>query len=206
MKQHPADVNLKLGPLLAGAVLAFVWGLFSYLHWFAFKATGEWSYLLFCASESLSAVLFLIRSDAITVSDAPIEWTAAISATFAPFLFAPAAWGLLPQAKLLIVAGFSFQIVGLISLNRSYGIVPARRAIKTSGLYRFVRHPLYSSYFISFSGYLLANTSVANLVVYVTTISLLIFRLLREEQHLAMDPEYRAYMRRVKHRLVPLIF
>ena len=73
-------------------------------------------------------------------------------------------------------------------------------------MYRIVRHPLYASYFVSFSGYVLANTSIANLVVYVTRSVLLFFRLLREEKHLALDPEYRAYMRRVKYRIVPLIF
>jgi protein-S-isoprenylcysteine O-methyltransferase Ste14 len=69
-----------------------------------------------------------------------------------------------------------------------------------------VRHPLYASFFVSFSGYVLANTSIANLVVYACTIGLLFFRLLREETHLALDIEYRAYMAQVKYRIIPLIF
>lgn len=40
------------------------------------------------------------------------------------------------------------------------------------------------------SGQRLANTSIANLVVYASAIGLLCFRLLREEKHLALDPEY----------------
>lgn len=206
MKRPIATVGSKHAPVLLGMVLASAWGMFSYAHFLGFNATGDLSYLLFCAAETLAAVLFLVRSNAVTVSTARLDWVLAISATFSPFLFAPAAWGVLPQAKLLILAGSGAQIAGLLSLNRSFGLVPAKREIKTGGLYRIVRHPLYASYFVSFSGYVLANTSIANLVVYVSAISLLFFRLLREEKHLSLDPEYRAYMQQVKYRIVPLIF
>jgi protein-S-isoprenylcysteine O-methyltransferase Ste14 len=206
MKPPIATASLKYAPLILGIPLAFAWGMFSYAHFLGFRATGDWTYLLFCAAETLAAVLFLVRSEAVTVSRAPLDWVLAISATFAPFLFAPAAWGILPQAKLLLVAGSSVQIAGLLSLNRSFGLVPAKREIKTAGLYRIVRHPLYASYFVSFTGYVLANTSIANLVVYACAIGLLFFRLLREEKHLALDLEYRAYMSQVKYRIVPLIF
>lgn len=193
-------------PLFVGMLLAFAWGMFSYAHLLGFKETGDWSYLLFCTAETLAAGLFLVRSEAVTVSRAPLDWVLAISATFTPLLFTPATWGILPQAKLLLIFGSSLQIVGLLSLNRSFGLVPAKREIKTAGLYRIVRHPLYASYFISFTGYLLANTSIVNFVVYASALCLLYFRLLREEKHLALDLEYRAYMKRVRYRLVPLIF
>lgn len=206
MRRPITTVNPKHAPLFVGILLAFAWGVFSYLHLLGFKATGDWTYLLFCAAETLAAVLFLVRSEAGTVSSAPLDWALAIGATYAPFLFAPATWGVLPQAKFLLVAGISVQIAGLLSLNRSFGIVPAKREIKTAGMYRIVRHPLYASYFVSFTGYVLANTSIANLVVYVVEICLLILRLLREEKHLALDLEYRSYMQRVKYRIVPLIF
>lgn len=206
MKPPIATFGARHAPLCLGILLALAWGAFSYAHLRAFKTTGNWTYLLFCAGETLAAVFFLIRSAAVTVSHAPIDWLLAIGATFAPFLFVPAAPGVLPQANLLIVAGVSVQIAGLLSLNRSFALVPAKREIKTAGMYRIVRHPLYASYLVSFTGYVLANTSIANLVVYVSAISLLFFRLLREEKHLALDPEYRAYMQQVKYRIVPLIF
>jgi protein-S-isoprenylcysteine O-methyltransferase Ste14 len=206
MKRPIASLRSRHAPVFLGMLLAFAWGMFSYAHLLGFKATGDWTYLLFCTAETIAAVLFLVRSEAVTVSRAPLDWVLAISATFAPFLFTPAASGILPQAKLLLVWGSSVQIVGLLSLNRSFGLVPAKREIKTAGLYRIVRHPLYASYFVSFTGYVLANTSIANLVVYASAIGLLFFRLLREEKHLALDPEYCAYMKRVKYRIVPLIF
>lgn len=202
-----ADVfRSKQTNLFVGILLAWAWGMFSYAHFLGFKTTGDWAYLLFCASETLAAVLFLVRSEPVTVSVDPIDWVLAISATFAPFFFAPAAWGILPEAKLMLVAGTTIQIAGLISLNRSFGLVAAKREIKTAGMYRIVRHPLYASYLLSFSGYVLANTSVTNLAVYVTTMILLFSRLLREERHLALDAQYRAYMSQVRYRVIPLVF
>ncbi|UUZ47592.1 hypothetical protein LP420_31105 [Massilia sp. B-10] len=51
--------------------------------------------------------------------------------------------------------------------------------VKTQGLYRLVRHPLYASYMISFSGYMLTNTSLRNVAVFGVTIALLAMRILR---------------------------
>lgn len=198
--------NTKNASLLVGILLAFAWGLFSYLHLLAFRETKDWTYLLFCAAETLAAVLFLVRAEAVTVSTVPLDWALAVGATFVPFLFAPSTWGILPQAKLLLAAGIGAQIAGLMSLNRSFGIVPAKREIKTAGMYRLVRHPLYAAYFVAFTGYVLANTSTANVIVYIAEISLQILRLLREEKHLSMDIAYRAYMKRVKYRIVPFVF
>jgi len=94
----------------------------------------------------------------------------------------------------------------MISLNRSLGMVPALRKLKTGGMYRLVRHPLYLSYFVTFSGYLLANSSLRNLLVYLFTMALLVVRINREEAHLSADSDYRAYMSRVKFRVLPYVF
>jgi protein-S-isoprenylcysteine O-methyltransferase Ste14 len=192
--------------LLLGGLLAFFYGMFAFAHLNGYKATGDWTLLLFCAAETLAAALFLLRSEAVTVSHLPVDWGLAIGATFSPLLFVPTMEAIFPRASVLVMVGSIFQIAGLLSLNRSFGLVPAKRTIKTSGLYRFVRHPLYASYVLSFTGYVLANTSMVNLVVYVFALGLLYFRLLREERHLSRDLEYRAYMSRVKYRIVPLIF
>ena len=97
-------------------------------------------------------------------------------------------------------------MAGLLSLNRSFGLVAAQRDIKTGGLYRVVRHPVYASYLISSSAYLLTNTSPMNGAVYVLAMLMLVARLLREERFLAADVRYRVYMRQVKYRLLPFIF
>lgn len=195
----------KIGFLL-GIFFAWAWGTFSYIHLLKFQASSDWSYLLFFVAETLAAVFFLVRSEPVTVSDDPVDWILAISATFAPFLMTPATWGIFPQAKLLVIAGSGLQIAGLISLNRSLALVPAKRELKTAGMYGLVRHPLYASYLLSYTGYALANTSLSNIFISAMGLGLLLFRLQREEKHLAQDVQYRAYMQRVKYRVIPLIY
>ena len=192
--------------LLGNAFLAGLWGMFAYAQILAYLHTNDWSYLLFCAAETLSALLFLIRTVPDSVSTDMRDWLLAIGATYAPFFFSPSDMAIWADARHLLILGSTLQLAGLLSLNRSFGLVAARREIKTTGAYRVVRHPLYASYLISLSGYLLANTSPTNTLVYVATISLLLARLLREERFLATDVRYRAYMRQVKYRLLPFIF
>jgi protein-S-isoprenylcysteine O-methyltransferase Ste14 len=208
MTAFPLATLLRSRPLNVGLgmLLAWAWGLFCYAHLQGFLRSGDWSYLLFCASESLVAVLFLIRSEPVRVSHSPLDWTLAIAATFVPFLFAPTGNAILPSARLIIVAGVLIQIAGLLSLNRSFGLVAARRTLKTGGLYGVVRHPLYASYLLSYTGYMLANTSAANIAVCVLAGALMMARLFREERFLAQDPRYLDYMRQVKYRLIPRLF
>ena len=56
-----------------------------------------------------------------------------------------------------------------------------------------------------FGGYVLVHTTLANLLVFATTMGFLWIRIRREERHLALDPAYRAYMLRVRYRLVPFV-
>lgn len=196
----------RYASMLTSTLMACLWVMFAYAHLLAYQQTGDWSYLLFCVAETLSALFFMIRTVPDSVSTDLRDWLLAIGATFAPFFFSPADVAIWPGARYLLAAGSLLQIAGLLSLNRSFGLVAARREIKTSGVYRVIRHPLYASYLISLSGYLLANTTPANTLIYVATMSLLLARLLREERFLASDVRYRVYMRQVKYRLLPFIF
>jgi protein-S-isoprenylcysteine O-methyltransferase Ste14 len=94
----------------------------------------------------------------------------------------------------------------MVSLNRSFAIVPANREIKTAGMYRFVRHPLYASYLVMLTSYVLANTTFENVLVFAFVMGCMFIRMFREEKHLALDAEYRNYMRKVRYRLIPFIF
>lgn len=192
--------------LLICVAMASLWVLFAYRHLMAFQKTGDWVYLLICVSETLSAGFFLFRSAPATVSKDPLDWLFGIAGTLAPLLILPASWGLLPAAKVLVVLGFVLQISGLLSLNRSLAIVAAKREIKTKGMYRFIRHPLYASYLLILTGYLLCNTSAWNALIYTMTLGFLFVRMLREEKHLVLDPMYAEYMQCVRYRVIPYIF
>ena len=190
----------------SGVFLAGVWRVFAYVHLTLFLETYQLTVLLFCLSETLTAILYIFRSEPKTVSLIPVDWLMAVVGTFAPLFFRPETWGVLPWASFLIVVGTVIQVLGVISLNRSFALVAAKRVIKTAWMYRVVRHPIYASYCLTFTGYVLVNTSQANVIIYAVTIGFLIARIFREEAHLSLDPLYREYMQGVRYRLVPFIF
>lgn len=95
-------------------------------------------------------------------------------------------------------SGILLTFYGSLSLGRSWGILPANRGIKTQGMYRYVRHPIYASYQISTLGVLISNLSLYNLeVVCLFTLSQ-IMRLNIEEKILSADPVYLEYTSKVK--------
>ncbi|MFS0756276.1 methyltransferase [Noviherbaspirillum sp. 1P10PC] len=200
MGSHP------ITQIAAAALLIPMWAWFGYRHIVAFSVTDEWSYLFLCISETLTVGFLLIRTYPKSVSKIPLDWIVAIVGTFSTLLFLPATWGILPSAKYAIALGTLLQIFGMISLNRSFAIVAAKREIKTKGMYRFVRHPLYASYLLTYSGYLLANTNFENLMIYLFAIGCMVLRIFREENHLSVDQGYAAYMRRVRYRIIPFLF
>lgn len=206
MNTLTAPITLNLIHILTGVLMAPLWGWFAYRHVTAFLTTNEWSYLFMCISESLIAFFFLVRKCPASVSSAPFDWVIAVVGTFASFLFIPADSGVMPMAKHAVIVGTGLTILGMISLNRSFALVPATREIKTSGMYSFVRHPLYASYLVIYTGYLLANTSQGNIAAYFFTMGCMFIRLFREEKHLSLDHTYREYMKRVRYRVVPFVF
>ncbi|MGM8060146.1 methyltransferase family protein [Vogesella indigofera] len=189
-----------------GLLLAVLWVGFSYAHFTKFQVSHDPALLLVIFSETLTAILFIIRAAPKTVSLQAYDWLVALGGTFAPFLFRPTAWGVLPDAVVLVWLGTLLQIFSLLSLNRSIAIVAAKREIKTKGMYRYVRHPIYASYVLLFAGYVLSNTSVANVLIYALLLVLLACRIAREERHLEADPVYREYMLAVRYRLIPYVF
>lgn len=192
--------------ICSGIFLAVIWGIFAYAHMLGFLKTHQWPLLLFCFSETLVVTFYLFRSRPKTISVNPFDWIIAIGGTFTPLFFRPALWGILPLANIAIIAGAFFQILSIISLNRSFALVAAKREIKTGWMYRIVRHPLYASYCLVFLGYVLTNTTLANVLVYLIAMVFLCIRIFREEKHIALDPLYCEYMLKVHYRLIPYIF
>ena len=113
-----------------------------------------------------------------------------------------------PETLTAFISGIGLLIVvfGKLSLGRSFGLAPANRGIVCSGLYRHVRHPIYLGYLITHLGFVIANPVSWNLCLLGAADCALVLRAIREEKTLARDPEYRAYMHRVRWRIVPRIF
>ena len=104
------------------------------------------------------------------------------------------------------LVGLSLAIVSLGSLRRSFGLAPANRGVKTSGMYRFVRHPLYASYLVALSGYLLAYPAPRNFALLAASLVGQLVRMSLEERLLLRDPAYVRYATQTRFRLVPRVY
>lgn len=158
-----------------------------------------------------TTVLFfvLVRRPTEAISVRLGDWLLAITATAAPLLMTPGPSpvpALVPLGVALVVFGNCFQIWAKLFLRRSFGIAPANRGIKSDGPYRFVRHPMYAGYLVVHVGIFLLMWSPLNLVLYVIAWWAQVLRLLAEERLLSEDPAYRAFMQKVRWRMIPGVF
>lgn len=165
------------------------------------------STILLLAKVSTDVVFYLIRRIPKDVSMSRYDWFVAIAGTYAIVLFKPVGHGTdVVVGQAMQMAGIALQVLAMLSLNRSIGIVAANRGIKTNGLYRFVRHPLYASYVLAFGGFVLSQPSLHNVCVYLAALLLWVLRLLAEEKFLLQDASYRAYAANVRWRMIPGLF
>jgi protein-S-isoprenylcysteine O-methyltransferase Ste14 len=171
--------------------------------------TGHVTGLLLVASEALVVVLTMIRRPAGSVDRSFAARVLTVVSTFGPPLVRPASLAALaPESVTILISGTGliFVLLGKLSLGRSFGLAPANRGIVSTGLYRLVRHPIYMGYLLTHIGFVLANSAGWNLVILAAADVALLFRAVREERTLAMDPAYRDYMQRVRWRIVPGLF
>ncbi len=135
------------------------------------------------------------------------DWTVALAGTLSILMLRPA-----PQVhdNVMLLAmqlfGMSISLTALFNLNKSFGIVAANRGVKTRGMYRVVRHPIYAGYFLSFGAYVIQNPLLINAGIYVCFVCLELLRIVAEERLLSGDPEYAGYTSRTRWRVLPLIY
>jgi protein-S-isoprenylcysteine O-methyltransferase Ste14 len=170
--------------------------------------TGHITGLLLLASEGLVVALTIVRRSAGTVDR---TWTARLLtmfATFGPPLVRPYSVAFAPESVTITISaiGLAIVVLGKLSLGRSFGLIPANRGIVCSGMYRFVRHPIYLGYLLTHIGFVAANPADWNLCILAAADMALMMRAVREERTLAQDPEYRDYMQRVRWRIIPGVF
>ena len=171
--------------------------------------TGHLTGLLLLASESLVVALTIIRRPAGAVDRSTEARVLTGVSVIGPLLVRAASdAAVVPDVLTVLISGvgLTFVVVGKLSLGRSFGLAPANRGVVSTGLYRFVRHPIYVGYLITHVGFLIANPLPWNLAILPAADLALLLRAKCEERTLAKDPAYYDYMQRVRWRLVPGVF
>jgi len=106
------------------------------------------------------------------------------------------------------IAGVGLLIVvwARVSLGRNIGFVPAQRELVSSGAYAFMRHPVYTGMLLTNAAFLLRAYSPQNaLLLGLGAFWFIPLKSLVEENFLRADPQYAAYMKKVRARWLPFL-
>jgi protein-S-isoprenylcysteine O-methyltransferase Ste14 len=198
----------RVSAALVNVSLAGLYVLFIIRHADAFVATHAPTLLAIVVLETMVVTMFLTRRDASVSNLSPLALTATALGTFSTLLMAPIERSGVPSFVTVGIQllGLGMAIVALGSLRRSFGLVPANRGVQTSGMYRFVRHPLYASYLVTFAGYLLAYPAARNFALLAASIVGQLLRMSLEERLLLRDQQYADYAARTRFRLIPGVY
>jgi protein-S-isoprenylcysteine O-methyltransferase Ste14 len=156
----------------------------------------------------LLIITMILRTPPVRITTNPWYWLLTFTATYggmyAP-LFSGKGISLVPSAVTNTLSLFSLgiNVWARLSLGRNIGFVPAQRAIVTDGVYRFVRHPIYTALFISYFSFVLRQYSLRCVILFLIVCSLFVLKSIIEEIFLREDPEYAAYLTRVRWRWFP---
>jgi protein-S-isoprenylcysteine O-methyltransferase Ste14 len=193
--------------IVANAVIILALGLLAYGSYLKYHASGSLNWLGLLIVNSIFVVMYIAKREATSISQSPALWLLAFAGTCMPLALRPTT-----TAASWVSAGNILQLIGLIaiaaailSLRRSFGIVPANRGIRTQGIYNVVRHPLYASELFWMLGFAIANPSAWNILIWLCDCALQFTRACAEERFLSGDPAYLHYRARVRYRLVPLV-
>ncbi|WEX89046.1 isoprenylcysteine carboxylmethyltransferase family protein [Sinorhizobium garamanticum] len=158
-------------------------------------------------SSRLLGLLFLCLVVGLTVIRLPPRQSAegieprlsALAGTFGVMVLVVLPRGTVGSAALivstvLILIGTALSIYCLFWLGRSFSVMATARNLVTNGPYAIVRHPLYAAEAISTVGFLIANWSLAALLVGVVHFAFQFRRMFNEERVLRRSfPEYARY-------------
>jgi protein-S-isoprenylcysteine O-methyltransferase Ste14 len=106
----------------------------------------------------------------------------------------------------LAILGLLVMLWARISLGRNIGLVPAQRELVHSGAYAFMRHPVYTAFLLTSTAFVLRAYSPLNVLLMGLGVFWFIpIKSLVEENFLRADPQYAAYMQKVRARWIPFV-
>ena len=156
-------------------------------------------------------VTMVIRRPPQRVTPNPWYWLLAFVATYWDLLVLSFLEQGRPLARnwvtdVIAVAGLLIVIWARLSLGRNIGFVPAQRELVHNGAYAYMRHPVYTGGLLTTLAFLLRAYSPQNaLLMGLRILWFIPIKSLVEEDFLCADPQYAAYMRRMRARWIPYV-
>jgi protein-S-isoprenylcysteine O-methyltransferase Ste14 len=172
-----------------------------------YRNSDRVSSLLMLVLMTLFAFFFIARTTPPRESNTSVrDWLVAIAGTSMPMLMRPAVTvNDIVVTEAMQFVGLCISITGLLALNNSFGMVACNRGVKTGGIYKYIRHPIYAGYFVAWAGFLIQNFTLQNMLVMAAWVTLEFGRMHAEERFLSRDPAYAAYMKRTRWRIIPYV-
>ncbi len=185
------------------------------LVYLAYYRIEHWHHGLPLIAAALNVLILvatmIIRRPPKRVTPNPWYWLLAFVATYWQLL----ALSLLQQGRPLAanwitdaiaILGVLIVIWARVSLGRNIGFVPAQRELVNSGAYAYMRHPVYTGAFLANLAFLLRAYSPQNaLLLGLGAFWFIPVKSIVEETFLRADPQYAAYMQKVRARWIPFL-
>jgi protein-S-isoprenylcysteine O-methyltransferase Ste14 len=156
-------------------------------------------------------VTMIIRRPPKRVTPNPLYWLLAFVASYWLILIL----GLLQKGRplaanwitdVIAMLGLLVVVWARLSLGRNIGFVPAQRELVHGGAYAFMRHPIYTGMLLTHIAFVLRAFSPLNaLLMGLGAFWFIPVKSLVEEDFLRTDPQYAAYMQKVRARWIPFL-
>lgn len=199
----PMQTHKRARELAVDLAGGLVWGFFAAAYLSVALRARDYLMIGLFLFYALVACFMVVRRPA----RRKVVWWESVLAWLCVFI--PIA-GMRPARGGWVVPGLTMQSFGLIgvilalsSLGRSFGIAAADRGLVTTGLYRYVRHPVYAAELVFNAGWVVSNPSWRNLAVLALMMTTQVMRIFREETLIA---GYGSYAGQVRWRLFPGIW
>jgi protein-S-isoprenylcysteine O-methyltransferase Ste14 len=199
MRFPAASRSQRLDWVWAGTTLLFAFHIF--------RSQFDGFIALYVAIQLVTALLFIIRRRSRICHPSRLNWIICLGSMLYVYLydFEQSRASLVGQSLLFI--GGVLCLLAILSLGDCFGVLPAYRGVRCSGLYRAIRHPVYASYILMDIGILLLYPSFGNFAIFLGALGLFVWRIECEESLLSQaDGSYLAYKTSVPYRLVPFVY
>ncbi len=181
----PASKKFDIAGKYVGSAAMALFGIIALVRWY--ESTLLF-FLLLAFRDFLAAFFFLIRKDAVATAGWKESLIAYISAAMPlmysadfsnPLFFTPATAIL--TSNILSIVGFLLVVLATIDLGDCLGVAPANRGkVVKSGVYKYLRHPMYVGYVVAEVGFV--HLSLVNVFLLLVSVLLYMERISKEKR------------------------